>query len=91
MGKAILQTEEQCVNHCLEFPACVAVTLVGSNPGQYGDDLEGCYKKWGGWTVRSGTAYEANMVSIDVSCIRNKREFSVLLLLFELASCSRWF
>ena len=63
------------MNHCLDFPDCIAITFVGPNPSQYGSNLEGCYKKKGGWTVTTGTAYQANMVSVDVSCIREKREF----------------
>ncbi|KAL5253696.1 hypothetical protein ACHWQZ_G013465 [Mnemiopsis leidyi] len=65
-------TEEECVNKCLEEPLCTAVTYVNPNPDQYDSGLEGCYLKQGSsWTVNSGP-YEANMVSVDISCIRNK-------------------
>ncbi|KAL5253686.1 hypothetical protein ACHWQZ_G013456 [Mnemiopsis leidyi] len=65
-------TEEECVNKCLEEPLCTAVTHVNPNPDQYGSGLEGCYLKAGSsWTENSGV-FEANMVSVDISCIRNK-------------------
>ena len=68
-------TEEECVNKCLEEPLCTAVTHVNPNPDQYDSGLEGCYLKQGAsWTENSGP-FEANMVSVDVSCIRNQRKY----------------
>ena len=65
-------TEEECVNKCLEEPLCTAVTYVNPNPDQYDSGLEGCYLKAGSsWTVNSGV-FEANMVSVHITCIRDK-------------------
>ena len=70
MGRVDIDTEEQCINHCLEYPTCIAITLVSPNPGQYNSDIHGCHKKDGGWTVTKGTAKQANMVSVDMICVR---------------------
>ena len=75
MGKKNLDTEEECVNQCLQLQNCLAVTFVGPNPAQYTTELQGCYKKSGGWNMQSGTDHYTNMVSVNIVCIRNKREF----------------
>ena len=74
-------TEESCVNKCIDDTQCIAVTYVNPNPEQYGSGVTGCYLKRGGWTVNTG-AYQAKMVSVDVTCIRNKRRFPSLDQLF---------
>ena len=61
------------MNKCIDDTQCIAVTYVNPNPEQYGSDVTGCYLKLGGWTERTG-AYQAKMVSVDVTCIRNKRK-----------------
>ena len=73
MGKVNLDTEEECIENCLENPNCNAITFVSPNPSQYNSDLHGCHRKSGGWTVSMGTDMQANMVSVDVACIRTKR------------------
>ena len=75
MGKENLDTEEECVNQCLQLQNCLAVTFIGPNPAQYTTELQGCYKKSGGWNMQSGTDHYTNMVSVNIVCIRNKREF----------------
>ena len=67
-----LDTEEECVENCLENPDCNAITFVSPNPSQYGSDVLGCHRKSGGWTVNTGDDFQANMVSVDVTCIRAK-------------------
>ena len=73
MGKVVLDTEEECIENCLENPDCNAITFVGPNPSQYNSDLHGCHRKSGGWTVSTGTDFTDNKVSVDVACIRAKK------------------
>jgi len=63
--------EEECVQSCLENPSCYGITHVSPNPSKYGADIHGCWRKVGGWTVNTGDR-QANMVSVDVACIRAK-------------------
>ena len=72
LDKATLDTEETCVVNCLENPDCNAITFISPNPSQYNSNLHGCLRKSSGWTVSTGTDYTANMVSVDVTCIRAK-------------------
>ena len=69
MGKVSLDTVIDCVAACLATTGCIAVTFVSPDLSQYGSELHGCHKKSGGWTV----ATQADMVSVDVTCIRNTR------------------
>ena len=73
LGKVVLDTEEECIENCLENPDCNAITFVGPNPSQYNSDLHGCHRKSGGWTVSTGTDFTDNMVSVNVACIRAKK------------------
>ena len=70
MSKVILETEELCVDYCVQLSECIAVTFVGPNPSQYLARVQGCYAKAGGWTVKNGTDFQANMVSVNVICVR---------------------
>ena len=72
LASVSLDTEEECVKNCLENPYCQGITFVNPNPSQYGSDLHGCHRKSGGWTVNTGTDFQAYMVSVDVACIREK-------------------
>ena len=72
MGRVDLDTEEECVKNCFENADCNAITFVSPNPSQYNSDIHGCHRKSGGWTVSTGTDLQANMVSVDVACIRAK-------------------
>ena len=64
-----------CVEHCLKFHECIAVTHVEPNPDLYDSSWHGCYLKSGTWTV-STEAIAAKMVSVDVACIRNECELN---------------
>ena len=72
MGMVAVDTEEECVTRCLATTDCIAITFVSPNPDQYDSHLHGCHRKSGGWTVLTGTDYQANMVSVDVACIRHR-------------------
>ena len=61
--------EAPCVQKCLGLEECIAVTLVKPNPEFYNSAIHGCHLKSGGWQVRT-TPQEANMVSVDVVCVR---------------------
>ena len=72
LGKLDLDTEEECVKNCFENADCIAITFISPNPSQYNSGYHGCHRKSGGWTVTTGTDFTANMVSVDVACIRAK-------------------
>ena len=83
-----LDTEVECVENCFENPDCKAIVFVSPNPSQYNSDVHGCWRKSGGWTVNTGADFQANMVSVDVACIRAKtgncslRTCNVYLIIF---------
>ena len=74
MSKFLIYEEAPCVQKCLDYVECIAITLVKPNPEFYDSTLHGCHLKSGGWQVRT-TPKEANMVSFDVVCVRGKSNF----------------
>ena len=57
-------------------PQCEGITFISTAkpPDEY-DPLDGdCYMKKGNWDA-STADYAASMVSVDMTCIRSKREF----------------
>ena len=62
---------------CLDYEECIAITLVKPNPEFYDSTLHGCHLKSGKlpWQART-TRKEANMVSVNVVCVRGKSSFS---------------
>ena len=72
LGKLDIDTEEECVENCFDNADCIAITFISPNPSQYNSGYHGCHRKSGGWTVTTGTDFTANMVSVDVACIRAK-------------------
>ena len=66
-------TEEQCVEYCFNHSPCMGITFVSPTGAQHSSYAGDCYLKTGGWNVAAVTA---NVISVDVGCIRNIGMFS---------------
>ena len=73
--KIIVETEQECVESCLELPQCLFVTYVEPNPPHYDSTVNECYRKSGD-TVLFTSSYTEKMVAVNVNCVRKKCKFS---------------
>jgi len=65
MGMDEINSEGECIQRCLQFDSCVAVTFLKTDSGS-----GQCYKKRGGWEREASD--RRDIVSIDVQCMRDR-------------------
>ena len=65
MGMEEINSEGECIQRCLQFDSCVAVTFLKTDSGS-----GQCYKKRGGWEREASD--QRDIVSINVQCIRDE-------------------
>ena len=64
-------SETKCLEMCLGFETCIAITLVGQNLAKYSDAAMGCHMKDREYVVVEDER-TSKMVSYDVECVRSK-------------------